>query len=155
MGRQPIASSSDIWSEWILHHRHAGDTAYDQQVRTTIARFVERVLDGARLAPGMTLVDIGTGDGLVALSAIERIGPSLRVILADISAPLFRHAESTAIERGVREQCSFLELSADNLVGIADASVNAVTTRAVLAYVADKSTALREFYRILKPGGCV
>ena len=125
-------------------------------MRATVeAGFADRVLDGAQLAPGMTLVDIGSGDGLIPFRAIDRIGPSLRVILVDISAPLLRHAESLAIERGVCEQCTFLELSAEKLSEIADASVDVVTTRAVLAYIGDKSAALREFKRILKPGGRV
>jgi SAM-dependent methyltransferase len=34
-----------------------------------------------------------------------------------------------------------------------DGTVDAVTTRAVLAYVPDKIAALREFHRILRPGG--
>ena len=33
------------------------------------------------LPPGMTLADIGAGEGTVAFRAIERVGPSLRVLL--------------------------------------------------------------------------
>ena len=58
-----------------------------------------------------------------------------------------------ARERGVSNQCTFLQCSAEKLEGIADGSVDVVTTRAVLAYVSDKIAALREFHRILKPGG--
>jgi ubiquinone/menaquinone biosynthesis C-methylase UbiE len=144
---------SDEWSRWLLHVRHGGDSSFDTTIRGTLENFADRVLDGARLAPGMTLADIGTGTGLVAFRAIERIGPSLRVVLTDISAPLLRHVEGLACERGVREQCTFIECGADKLGAIADASVDVVATRAVLAYVADKSGALREFLRILKPGG--
>jgi arsenite methyltransferase len=50
-------------------------------------------------------------------------------------------------------QCRFLEASAEKLDAIEDESVDVVTTRAVLAYVHDKPAALREFYRILRPGG--
>jgi ubiquinone/menaquinone biosynthesis C-methylase UbiE len=103
----------------------------------------------------MTLADIGTGEGLIAFRAIDRIGPSLRVVLTDISPPLLSHARALATERGVLHQCSFVECAADKLTGIPNASVDVVTTRAVLAYVANKSAALREFHRILKPGGRV
>ncbi len=101
----------------------------------------------------MTLVDVGTGDGLVAFRAIDRIGPSLQTILIDISSTLLEHAEATAIQCGVRAQCTFTQCSAEALEGIGNASVDAVTTRAVLAYLPDKLAVLREFYRVVKPGG--
>jgi ubiquinone/menaquinone biosynthesis C-methylase UbiE len=118
-----------------------------------VDRYVARVLDGARLAPGQTLVDIGTGEGLLAFRAIERVGPSLRVLLTDVSEPMLRHAETQAGERGVRSQCTFVQCSADHLDGIADGCADIVVTRSVLAYVRDKTAALREFHRVLKPGG--
>jgi arsenite methyltransferase len=144
---------SDVWSEWLLHHRHADDSAYGRVVQAVVEGYADRVLEGGKLAAGMTLVDVGAGDGLVAFRAIDRIGPSLRVVLTDLSAPMLRYAESVALQRNVRAQCTFLECKADNLKGIADASVDVVVTRAVLAYVADKTAALGEFFRILKPGG--
>jgi ubiquinone/menaquinone biosynthesis C-methylase UbiE len=101
----------------------------------------------------MTLVDVGAGEGLVAFRAIEHIGPSLRVILTDVSAPMLRYAESVSLRRSLRSQCTFIECSAENLLGIADSSVDVVTTRAVLAYVSNKKAAFGEFYRVLKPGG--
>jgi ubiquinone/menaquinone biosynthesis C-methylase UbiE len=101
----------------------------------------------------MTLADIGAGDGLISFRAIDRVGPTLRVILTDISGPMLRHAETLAARRGVLRQCAFYHCGAEFLSGIEPASVDAVTSRAVLAYVADKPAALREFYRILKPGG--
>lgn len=146
-------SGADIWSRWLLHTRHGGDPALEQIVRAELQPYAKRVLDGARLSPGMTLADIGAGEGLIAFHAIERIGPSLRVILTDVSVPMLRHAEALSAARDVRRQCSFLACPADDLGAIPDATVDAVTTRAVLAYVADKAAALREFYRILKPGG--
>ena len=144
---------SDVWSEWLLHRRHADDSTYGLVVQGVVEGYADRVLEGGKLAAGMTLVDVGAGEGLVAFRAIDRIGPSLRVVLTDLSAPMLRYAESIALKRNVRAQCTFLECSADNLKGIADASVDVVATRAVLAYVADKAAALREFFRILKPGG--
>ncbi|MDR3640473.1 MAG: methyltransferase domain-containing protein [Humidesulfovibrio sp.] len=144
---------SDLWLDWLQHHRHADDPEFGQAIQAMTERYADRVLDGARLGTGMTLADIGSGDGLVAFRAIRRIGPSLNVTLADISAPLLRFAEASAVRQGVRQQCTFLHCGAEKLAPLADASVDAVTTRAVLAYVASKPTALREFFRVLKPGG--
>ncbi len=144
---------SDAWSDWLLHRRHGDDPAYAQAIQTVVEGYADRVLEGAQLAAGMTLVDVGAGEGLVAFRAIDRIGPSLRVILTDVSAPMLRHAESVALQRNVQSQCTFLKCTADDIQGIADASVDAVTTRSVLAYVADKKAALSECFRILKPGG--
>jgi len=146
-------TETDIWSEWILHNRTAGDAEYAKRVRAAVAVYEDKVLDGAALIAGDTLLDVGAGEGMLALRAIERIGPLLRVILSDISRPLLHHAEGLARSRGVDGQCRFVEGSAESLPDIADDSVDAITTRSVLAYVGDKPRAMREFYRILKPGG--
>ncbi len=153
MSGEAKTPGEDSWSQWLLHRRHGGDARFQHVMRAAVDRYVERVLDGARLSAGQTLVDVGTGEGVVALRAIERVGSTLRVLLTDVSEPLLRHAEAQAAERGVRGQCTFLRCPADRLEGITDGSVDAVVTRSVLAYVADKTAALREFHRILKPGG--
>ena len=144
---------TDEWFNWLLHERHGDDSDYAHVVRDAVARFVDRVLDGARLFPDMTLVDIGTGDGVVGLRAVERLGKKIRVIFTDISAPLLAYTEALAKQRLAAEQCSFLQCSAENLAAIPDSSVDAVAARASVAYVADKAAAFREFHRVLKPGG--
>jgi ubiquinone/menaquinone biosynthesis C-methylase UbiE len=146
-------SPADEWFNWLLHERHGDDSGYAHVVRDAVARFVDRVLDGAGLFADMTLVDIGTGDGVVGLRAIERLGKNVRVIFTDISAPLLQYTERLATERNVLKQCTFLQCSAENLAAIADSSVDAVAARASVAYVADKAAAFREFHRLLKPGG--
>ena len=98
---------TDVWSEWLLHRRHADDPAYAQVVQAAVERYADRVLDGAQLAAGMTLVDVGAGEGLLAFRALDRVGPSLRVILTDLSAPMLRYAESMALRRNVRRSAVF------------------------------------------------
>lgn len=144
---------TDDWFDWLLHHRHGSDPELQRQILAEIEQIAERVLDGAALEPSMTLLDVGTGDGLIAFQAIDRIGPTLRVLMADISDDLLAHDKKVAAERGVSSQCTFLAVSAEKLTDVADDSLDAVTTRSVLAYVHDKDAAFREFFRVLKPGG--
>lgn len=153
MAGEANAPTADLWSQWLLNVRYADDPEYRKAVDALVERYVARLLDGARPAAGQTLVDVGTGAGLVAFRAIERVGPSLRVWLTDTSEPMLRHAEAEAAKRGVEGQCTFLRCPADHLEAIADESADVVATRSVLAYVADKTAALQEFHRVLKPGG--
>lgn len=155
MRQKAAAVSPDPWYEWLLHSRHADDPVEHQIVLGEVARYADRVLAGANLLPGMTLADVGSGEGLIAFKAIDHIGPNLQVILTDISQSLLEHSRKLAIHTGVLNQCTFIEAYAERLHGIEDSSVDVVATRATLAYVADKSSALREFHRILRPGGRV
>ena len=153
MNGDPTESTSDVLSDWLLNRRHAADPDYEKTVQAAVGRYADRLLDGAQLEAGMTLADIGAGEGLVAFRAIDRIGPALSVVLTDISRHMLNHAETLSVLRGFRSQCSFLQCSAEDLEDIGDATVDVVTSRAVLAYVADKPASLREFFRVLKPGG--
>ena len=103
-----------------------------------------RVLDRARLAPGQTLLDVGTGDGLIAFGALERLGPTGQVIFSDISQDLLDHCRAAASAEGLLDRCRFVLTPADQLTGVPDASADAVTTRSVLIYVKDKAQAMRE-----------
>ena len=151
--RMNTADAMPDWPRWLAHHRQGGDPAYAEHVRARVATYVDRLLDHAQLGPGMTLLDAGTGEGVVALRAIERIGPSLRVVLLDQSRALLDEAASAAHAQGVLGQCQFECRSLEDLSGIAGDSVDVLTTRSVLAYVADKPAAFRAFLRIVKPGG--
>lgn len=148
-------SSGDPWSDWLLRRRHGGDPALERIVHDAVRTYVERVLDGAALVAGERLLDVGTGDGVVPLRAFERVGSSLTAILTDISVPLLAEARRRAAECGVEGRCTFLQCAADALTGVAPASVDAVTSRACLAYVRDKRAAFAEFFRVLRPGGRV
>jgi ubiquinone/menaquinone biosynthesis C-methylase UbiE len=151
----PEPSQSDVWSEWLLRRRNGNDPEEECAIRRKVERFRDRVLDGAGPLSGKTLLDVGAGDGLIAFGAFARAGPTMKAILADVSMPLLKRAEQRAGECGVQERCTFLNTSAEQLEGVADASADVVTTRAVLAYVEDKAAAARQFHRVLKPGGRV
>lgn len=149
-----MTQTTDKWHRWLTDVRHGGDDSYRQQlVASTLHPLRDRVLAGADPQPGETLLDVGTGDGLIAFGALDRVGPGGRVIFSDVSADLLEHCRAKAEVNGQHSRCEFVLASADRLTGVQDASVDVVTTRSVLIYVADKAAAIREFARVLRPGG--
>jgi arsenite methyltransferase len=151
-----MTDGPDRWHRWLLDVRFGGDTAYrEKNLIEYLYPIRDAVLDKAQLRPGDSLLDVGTGDGLIAFGALERLGPAGHVIFTDISQDMLDHCRRAAAAEGLLDRCSFLLAPADSLIGVADASVDVLTTRSVLIYVKDKATALREFYRVLKPGGRV
>jgi arsenite methyltransferase len=153
MSKQSESGHDNIWSQWLLETRYGRNADFRAKVTGVVESIRDRVLDAAQLRPGMKLLDIGSGEGVLAWGAIDRIGPTLQVVITDSSEPLLRHAKSLALARGVASQCTFLQASAERLEGVSDASVDAATSRAVLTYVGEKPTAMREIFRVLRPGG--
>ena len=154
MGGAAVTHGPDRWQRWLLDVRFGGDAAARQQ---DLAEFLypvrDEVLDRAQLRPGDTVLDVGTGDGLIAFGALDRLGPSGEVIFSDISQGLLDHCREAAEAEGMVDRCRFVLASADSLADVPGGSVDVVTTRSVLIYVKDKPGAMREFYRVLRPGG--
>jgi len=113
----------------------------------------DKVLDRAGFAAGESLLDVGCGEGLIGFGALER--GARHVVFSDISQDLLDFCRETADALGLSERCSFVKAPAHELAGVADQSVDVVTTRSVLIYVAEKERAFREFFRVLRPGGRV
>ena len=92
---------------------------YQAVIKRNVDKYADWVLTAAQLSTDMTLADIGTGEGLIALRAIERIGPSLQVILTDVSSAMLQHVAALAQQQGVYGQCRFLNCDAVHLQQIA------------------------------------
>jgi ubiquinone/menaquinone biosynthesis C-methylase UbiE len=151
-----MTDGQDRWHRWLLDVRFGGDAAYREKSLTEFLYPIrDTVLDKAQVRSGDSLLDVGTGDGLIAFGALERLGPAGRVIFSDISQDMLDHCREAAAAEGLLDRCRFVLAAADSLTGVADASVDVLTTRSVLIYAKDKAAALREFYRVLKPGGRV
>lgn len=143
----------DIWAEWLAVHRYGGDPDVRRRMLEETAAFREQVLDRAEPVKGETLLDVGCGEGLIGFGALER--GAGQVVFSDISEDLLDVCREAAEAAGLSERCSFVEAGAEELTGVDDASVDVVTTRSVLIYVADKVAAFSEFHRVLRPGGRV
>ncbi|HYW22614.1 MAG TPA: class I SAM-dependent methyltransferase [Terriglobales bacterium] len=141
----------DRWASWLLERRSGGDPHAAERIREYLHPIRDAVLDAAALGPDTRILDVGCGDGLIAFGALER--GAGHVIFSDVSQDLLDRCREMAGDLDVLERCRFVRVGAEDLAELADASVDAVTTRSVLIYVADKARALREFARVLAPGG--
>jgi arsenite methyltransferase len=108
------------------------------------------VLRRAAIAEGDVVLDVGCGTGLIGFGALDQVGADGRVVFSDVSADLLEECRRRA---DGDPRCSFVRAAADDLDGIADQSVDVLTTRSVLIYVARKPAAFAEFFRVLRPGG--
>ena len=148
-------ADDDRWARWVLDRGHGGQADDERADMAYLLPIRDRLLSGAEIRSGETVLDVGAGDGLIALAAADLVGPSGTVIFSDVSPALLEQARSVAERRGLAGRASFVRASAEDLAPIADASVDVVTTRSVLIYVHDKRRAFREFQRVLRRGGRV
>ena len=150
----PVTTANqDRWARWLLCRRDAGDAGVRESGASLLAGYRDGVLDRAAVADGDVLLDVGAGDGLIGLAALDRMGPDGRVIFSDISADLLAECRRRAEATGALDRCRFVRAGAEDLGEIPDRTVDVVTTRSVLIYVERKQAAFAEFFRTLRPGG--
>ena len=103
------------------------------------------------LRPGERVVDVGCGAGIDSLIAAKKVGPDGRVIGVDMTPSMLEKARQGAQEAGLRN-VEFREGYAEELP-IVDGWADVVISNGVLNLMPDKSAALEEMTRVLKPGG--
>jgi arsenite methyltransferase len=99
------------------------------------------------------VLDVGTGTGLIAFGAIERVGPSGRVIFSDISGDCLEHCRSLVEELAMGDRAAFVEAAIEDLEPIESETIDVATTRSVLIYTNEKRRSFEALYRVLKSGG--
>ncbi|TWT31253.1 Demethylmenaquinone methyltransferase [Posidoniimonas corsicana] len=103
--------------------------------------------------PGASWVDMGSGTGMNAERFGDRLQNFGQVTLADLSESLLEVADNRIASRGWR---NVRTLHADiTRLDVPDDSTDLVTFTYSLTMVPDWFAAVREAYRILKPGGVI
>jgi SAM-dependent methyltransferase len=100
------------------------------------------------VGPGDHVLDIGCGTGRLAVAALERIGAEGRIAGIDPASPRIDVAR-----RYTDPRLDFRVGVAEDLSQFADASFDVAYLNSVLNWIRDRAQALREAYRVLKPGG--
>lgn len=105
------------------------------------------------IRPGDSVLDIGSGSGTDVLIAAQRVGPRGRVSGLDMTAAMREKLEENARRAGA-DQVRIVAGNAES-IPLPDASVDVVTSNGVLNLVPEKDAAVREIFRVLRPGGRV
>jgi SAM-dependent methyltransferase len=108
-------------------------------------------LDLGVIAPGVTVVDVGSGAGFDALIASRMVGPTGRVIGIDMTEAMLDKARAGARSIGAAN-VEFRQGLAEELP-LPDEIADVVISNGVLNLTTDKVATLREWARVLRPGG--
>ncbi len=116
----------------------------------SLAPMKDRMLELAELGPGLTVLDVATGPGILARAAARLIGTG-QVLGVDIAEDSLVVARQRAAAEGLT-QVSFEVEDAEALT-LPDASFDRVLCSLGLMHFPNPEKALSEIRRVLKPGG--
>lgn len=124
---------------------------YDQVGPSFFAHFGHRMVELAHLAPGERVLDIATGRGAALFPSSDAVGSSGRVTGIDLAPAMVVATRSEVIAQG-HTNITLLPMDAAALA-FDDASFDAVLCGFAVFLLPDPRAALREWQRVLKPGG--
>ncbi|HET9727201.1 MAG TPA: methyltransferase domain-containing protein [Gemmatimonadales bacterium] len=103
------------------------------------------------IGPGTDVLEVGSGSGGPAVYlAAER---DCRVTGVDINQHGVRNAGALARARGVADRVRFESVDASRPLPFAEGSFDAVISNDAMCHIADRPSVLRDWHRVLKPGG--
>jgi arsenite methyltransferase len=105
----------------------------------------------AELAPGETVLDLGSGGGIDVLLSAKRVGPSGKAYGLDMTDEMLALARANQQKAGVAN-VEFLKGEIE-AIPLPDNSVNVIISNCVINLSADKDRVFAEAFRVLKPGG--
>lgn len=98
----------------------------------------------------MTVVDLGCGNGFISRSIAKYVR---EVIAVDLSSEMLRELRDKALKENINN-ITTLESDGRN-IPLGSSSIDIVCANMYLHHIENPETAIKEMYRILKPGGLV
>lgn len=105
----------------------------------------------AALAPGETVLDLGSGGGIDVLLSAQRVGPSGKAYGLDMTDDMLKLARENQRKSGLTN-VEFLRGEIEN-IPLPPETVDVIISNCVINLSADKPRVIREAHRVLNPGG--
>ena len=109
------------------------------------------IIERARVARGMRVLDAGCGPGRVTIPLAKHVGPQGQVVALDIQPGMLARLAERLVEHGVTNVSTVHGGLGEGVLGTAQFDRAIMVT--VLGEIPDRVAALREIYAALKPGG--
>jgi ubiquinone/menaquinone biosynthesis C-methylase UbiE len=113
-----------------------------------LARRMSDGLARMELGPAETVLDIGCGTGNLTLALLAKLGSTGRVVAVDISPRMLDVAR-----RKTRDGRVVWRTASAEALPVASATADRILCFSVWPHLHDQDTVLREFTRVLRPGG--
>ncbi|HYL83628.1 MAG TPA: arsenite methyltransferase [Candidatus Angelobacter sp.] len=105
----------------------------------------------AKLQPGETVLDLGSGGGIDVILSARRVGPTGKAYGLDMTDEMLALARENQRKAGVAN-VEFLKGAIEN-IPLPENSVDVILSNCVINLSGDKDRVLAEAFRVLKPGG--
>lgn len=128
-------------------HAYSGATKHMGGLSTT-----KELIELCGINEGSYVLEVGCGTGATSRYLAQKVG--CRVLGVDIRPTMIEQARERAARGGVEESVEFRVADATALP-FEDATFDVVLVESVTTFIEDKAAAIREYARVVKPGGCV
>jgi ubiquinone/menaquinone biosynthesis C-methylase UbiE len=127
----------------------AAETWDERFVTREVAEFLEELVPSFHLQPGDTVLDVGTGTGILLPFLLQAIGPEGSITAVDYAENMIQICRS----KYAHLSHVTIELQDVEDLDLPAASFDAVICFGLFPHIDDKVKTLENLYRVLKSGG--
>ena len=112
-----------------------------------------RMIQVAAVGTGSRALDVAAGSGDISIGLAKKMGASGRVVMTDLNGPMLAEGARRAVDAGLLPGRADCIQSDGTKLAFADESFDCVSIAFGIRNFLDIDAGLKEFYRVLKPGG--